>query len=230
MSWRPSPRAAHLGLHGEDAARRHGETQGAGQGDRRGRQGDGRHRRHRRQCRHHRAGQAGRSRGRSLGPRCSTSTCAPTGCWPRRRTRISAQSKGAIVMLSSMSGVMPQLPTGAYSPAKAALIMLTEMMAMEWAPDGIRANAVCPGFVHTSMTEAIYSQPKLAKARAGDRAARPDRQAGRHRRRHRLPAGPRRRATSPASRWWSMAGSRAPSSTMRRAWPRRRNQRKKSEG
>lgn len=76
------------------------------------------------------------------------------------------KSKGAIVMMSSMSGVMPQLPTGAYSPAKAALIMLTEMMAMEWAPDGIRANAVCPGFVHTSMTEAIYSQPRLARDRA----------------------------------------------------------------
>ncbi|MEI7870854.1 MAG: SDR family NAD(P)-dependent oxidoreductase [Alphaproteobacteria bacterium] len=76
------------------------------------------------------------------------------------------KSKGAIVMLSSMAGVMPQLPTGAYSPAKAALIMLTEMMAMEWAPDGIRANSVCPGFVHTSMTDAIYAQPKLARARA----------------------------------------------------------------
>jgi glucose 1-dehydrogenase len=76
------------------------------------------------------------------------------------------KSKGAIVMVSSMSGVMPQLPTGAYSPSKAALIMLTEMMAMEWAADGIRANAVCPGFVHTSMTEAIYSQPKLARGRA----------------------------------------------------------------
>jgi NAD(P)-dependent dehydrogenase (short-subunit alcohol dehydrogenase family) len=75
-------------------------------------------------------------------------------------------SKGAIVMLASMAGVMPQLPTGAYSPAKAALIMLTEMMAMEWAEDGIRANSVCPGFVHTSMTEAIYSQRSLARARA----------------------------------------------------------------
>jgi len=75
-------------------------------------------------------------------------------------------SKGAIVMLASMAGVMPQLPTGAYSPAKAALIMLTEMMAMEWAADGIRANSVCPGFVHTSMTEAIYSQRSLARARA----------------------------------------------------------------
>ena len=76
------------------------------------------------------------------------------------------RSKGAIVMLASMAGVMPQLPTGAYSPTKAALIMLTEMMALEWAPDGIRANAVCPGFVHTSMTDAIYSQPALARGRA----------------------------------------------------------------
>lgn len=76
------------------------------------------------------------------------------------------RSKGAIVMLASMAGVVPQLPTGAYSPAKAALVMLTQMMAMEWAGDGIRANAVCPGFVHTSMTNAIYSQRKLARGRA----------------------------------------------------------------
>ncbi len=76
------------------------------------------------------------------------------------------RSRGAIVMLASMAGKVPQLPTGAYSPAKAALIMLTEMMAQEWAADGIRANAVCPGFVHTSMTDAIYTRPALAKGRA----------------------------------------------------------------
>lgn len=76
------------------------------------------------------------------------------------------KSRGAVVMMASMSGVMPQLPTGAYSPAKAALIMLTEMIAMEWGPDGIRANSVCPGFVHTSMTDAIYNKPALARGRA----------------------------------------------------------------
>jgi len=76
------------------------------------------------------------------------------------------KSRGSIVMLASMAGIVPQLPHGAYSPAKAALIMLTEMMAMEWGPDGIRANAVCPGFVHTSMTDAVYSQSKLARERA----------------------------------------------------------------
>ena len=77
-----------------------------------------------------------------------------------------AKSKGAIVMIASMAGRLPQLPTGAYSPAKAALIMLTEMMAMEWAADGIRANSVCPGFVHTSMTDAIYRDRKLARQRS----------------------------------------------------------------
>lgn len=76
------------------------------------------------------------------------------------------RSKGAVVMVASMAGLMPQIPTGAYSPAKAALVMLTEMMAMEWASDGIRANSVCPGFVHTSMTDAIYRQPSLARGRA----------------------------------------------------------------
>lgn len=76
------------------------------------------------------------------------------------------RSKGSIVMLASMAGIVPQLPTGAYSPAKAALVMLTEMMAMEWAPDGIRANSVCPGFVHTSMTDAVYRQRALRQGRA----------------------------------------------------------------
>ncbi len=76
------------------------------------------------------------------------------------------KTKGSVVMLASMAGVMPQLPHGAYSPAKAALIMLTQMLAMEWAPDGIRANAVCPGFVHTSMTDTIYTQSKLSRARS----------------------------------------------------------------
>jgi NAD(P)-dependent dehydrogenase (short-subunit alcohol dehydrogenase family) len=36
---------------------------------------------------------------------------------------------------------------------------------MEWAPDGIRVNAVSPGFVHTSMTDSLYRQKKVAEGR-----------------------------------------------------------------
>ena len=69
------------------------------------------------------------------------------------------RSRGAIVMLASMAGVVPQLPTGAYSPTKAALIMLTQMMAQEWAPDGIRVNALTPGlFPHEDHTQDMRSQ------------------------------------------------------------------------
>jgi len=82
------------------------------------------------------------------------------------------QKSGGIAIVSSVAGY-GGLPTAlVYGATKAALIMLTEMMAQEWAPDGIRANAVCPGFVHTSMTDAIYSKPILARGRARMREVR----------------------------------------------------------
>ena len=98
--------------------------------------------------------------------------------------------------------------------------MLTEMLAMEWATDGIRANSVCPGFVHTSMTEAIYRQSKLARGRARlvplGRVAKPGDIADAI-----AFLLARRRATSPARRWWSMAASCARSSITCRASPPR---------
>ena len=66
-------------------------------------------------------------------------------------------SGGALVTVASMSGIAPQPGLGAYSVTKAALIMLTRQIAQEWAGDGIRANSVSPGLVHTPMTEAAYA-------------------------------------------------------------------------
>ena len=43
--------------------------------------------------------------------------------------------------------------------------MLTRQMAYEWAPYGIRVNAVCPGFVRTSLTETLYQDPDTFAAR-----------------------------------------------------------------
>jgi glucose 1-dehydrogenase len=73
-------------------------------------------------------------------------------------------SKGGIVTIASMSGVNAQVGMGAYSVSKAALIMLTNLLAQEWARDGIRANAVSPGFVHTPLSAAVYADPEV-KAR-----------------------------------------------------------------
>jgi glucose 1-dehydrogenase len=75
------------------------------------------------------------------------------------------QSRGAACFTSSMSGQQPHAGSGAYSPSKAALTMLAQTLALEWAPDGIRANVVSPGMTHTRMTEKMYADPQIKKAR-----------------------------------------------------------------
>lgn len=74
-------------------------------------------------------------------------------------------SRGALVAVASMSGIDPYPGTGAYSPSKAALIMLVRVLAQEWAADGIRVNAVSPGLFRTAMTEPIYADPDKKAAR-----------------------------------------------------------------
>ena len=62
---------------------------------------------------------------------------------------------GAVVNVSSITGVIsaPYMP--AYSVSKAALISFTKVIARELAPQGITANAVCPGFIYTPMWDAL---------------------------------------------------------------------------
>jgi glucose 1-dehydrogenase len=74
-------------------------------------------------------------------------------------------SRGAFVGISSQSGVYPHRQTGAYSAAKAALIMLCKQMALEWGEYGIRVNSVSPGMIMTPMTQAIYSDSAVAQQR-----------------------------------------------------------------
>ena len=75
------------------------------------------------------------------------------------------RSRGAACFTSSMSGQLPHAGSGAYSPAKAALTMLAQTLALEWAPEGIRVNVVSPGMTHTPMTEKMYVDPEIRKRR-----------------------------------------------------------------
>jgi glucose 1-dehydrogenase len=74
-------------------------------------------------------------------------------------------SGGAMVVIGSMSGVEPYPGMGAYSPAKAALLMMVRVLAQEWAGDGVRINAISPGLFHTTLTNAIYADPQKKAAR-----------------------------------------------------------------
>jgi NAD(P)-dependent dehydrogenase (short-subunit alcohol dehydrogenase family) len=67
------------------------------------------------------------------------------------RTMIDAGSSGSIVAVSSVSARLVDRSMGAYCASKAALSMLVEVAACEWAPYGIRVNAVGPGVTATPM-------------------------------------------------------------------------------
>lgn len=75
------------------------------------------------------------------------------------------RSRGSACFTSSMSGQQPHAGHGAYGPSKAALTMLAQTLALEWAPDGIRVNVVSPGMTHTPMTARMYADPQTKKAR-----------------------------------------------------------------
>ena len=61
------------------------------------------------------------------------------------------ESKGYVVNLASIAGIIPAPGLATYGAAKAALIALTRSLVREEADTGVRATAVCPGFVDTPM-------------------------------------------------------------------------------
>jgi NAD(P)-dependent dehydrogenase (short-subunit alcohol dehydrogenase family) len=62
--------------------------------------------------------------------------------------RMIERRRGSIVNIASIAG-MRSMPLHAYAPAKAAVIAMTECLAAEWGPSGIRVNAVSPGYTLT---------------------------------------------------------------------------------
>jgi NAD(P)-dependent dehydrogenase (short-subunit alcohol dehydrogenase family) len=75
---------------------------------------------------------------------------------------MKARGGGVIVNMASIMGLSGGLfPNASYQASKGAVVNLTRALALEWASDNIRVNAVAPTFVKTEMTTAVFSTPDV---------------------------------------------------------------------
>jgi NAD(P)-dependent dehydrogenase (short-subunit alcohol dehydrogenase family) len=71
---------------------------------------------------------------------------------------------GSIVNLASIMGLSGGIyPNASYQASKGGVVNLTRALALEWAADNIRVNAVAPTFVRTDLTTPIFSDPEKLK-------------------------------------------------------------------
>jgi NAD(P)-dependent dehydrogenase (short-subunit alcohol dehydrogenase family) len=102
-------------------------------------------------------------------------------CAKAAARRMRETGGGAIVTIASVSGVRGSKGRAAYGCSKAAVINLTQVLAVDLAADGIRANAVCPGPVETPLVARVHTPETRAHWLAHvpqRRYARPDEIAG----------------------------------------------------
>lgn len=78
-------------------------------------------------------------------------------------SKMRGNGGGSIVNLASVSGIRGNLGRAAYGATKGGVITLTQVMAVELAPHGIRVNAVAPGPIETPLVKLMHT----AEARAG---------------------------------------------------------------
>ncbi len=75
-----------------------------------------------------------------------------------------AEFNGAIVNIASMLSYFGGGLVPAYSASKGGIVQLTKSLAIAWADDCIRVNAVAPGWIETAMTEPLRTDPKRNSA------------------------------------------------------------------
>ena len=78
-------------------------------------------------------------------------------CVPAMRAR----GGGKIINVASVAGLEPQPLMGVYGVSKAAVLMMTQVLAAELAADNIQVNAIAPGFVKTQFSRVLWETPAI---------------------------------------------------------------------
>jgi NAD(P)-dependent dehydrogenase (short-subunit alcohol dehydrogenase family) len=76
---------------------------------------------------------------------------------------MAANRSGSIIIVSSIGGNQGSATLAAYGISKAADFALTKNLAIEWGPQGIRANCIAPGLIKTDFSRALWENAKLLK-------------------------------------------------------------------
>lgn len=82
------------------------------------------------------------------------------------------RGRGSIVHVASIAGLFPQTGSGAYSASKAGVLLMSRQLAVEWGPQGVRSNAICPGMIRTPLSAKFYEEPTFEARRAAVTATR----------------------------------------------------------
>lgn len=90
------------------------------------------------------------------------------------RTFVEQGEGGSIVNWSSLGGLNASIATSVYSAAKAGVISFTKAAAVEYGARGIRANCLCPGFIHTEMSAGAEKIPGMLEKAALNRGGQPE--------------------------------------------------------
>lgn len=80
---------------------------------------------------------------------------------------MQAQGGGKFIAVASLAGLRPSPGMGLYGISKAALILLTQQLAMELGPANIQANVIAPGIIRTGFSQVLWQTPAISEAVLG---------------------------------------------------------------